>query len=486
MGIYRILMQLYVLGAMLIFISSASASTYIPLGDDVYTILSRLEAEGIIHSSMLSTRPISRIEAERLLSEAERNSKQGSAFIKSLVQSLRERLSPYVLVPRSDLLARARYNYAGQDGQYLNYNNDGDLYIRGSNSRVGIAAGIENIWRLSGLVEPEWRWGDDRSDIVFKRAYLVFDAGWDIIAGKDSMWWGPGHHGALLLSNNVEPFTMLRIGNPKPVKLPWIFEPLGLFRFTFFSTRLEKERADFPEPYLWGMRLDFKPHPYIEVGLQRTGLLGGAGRPNDLATWFKSLTGSGEHEGGESGDQRAGYHIKITMPFDRQPVQIYTEGAAEDTVGLRPVQWAYIYGIYLPRIAYFERIGFRYEWAETYDRHEPSTWYIHHIYTDGYTYKDRIIGHHMGTNSRDNFMEVTYLIPEKNARLSISYDIEEHAISTPVREKNEETFLRFRQDITPRLSVNAAYGYGRIKNPGNTIANALKENIFTAGAEWRY
>ena len=44
----------------------------IEIGDDVYEILLRLEAVGAIKSGLLTTRPISRAEAGRLIREAER------------------------------------------------------------------------------------------------------------------------------------------------------------------------------------------------------------------------------------------------------------------------------------------------------------------------------------------------------------------------------------------------------------------------------
>ncbi|RLC27952.1 MAG: hypothetical protein DRH37_10135, partial [Deltaproteobacteria bacterium] len=41
------------------------ASTYQDVGDEVYVILERLEAEGVIKSSLLTTRPLSRKEVVR-------------------------------------------------------------------------------------------------------------------------------------------------------------------------------------------------------------------------------------------------------------------------------------------------------------------------------------------------------------------------------------------------------------------------------------
>ena len=270
--------------------------------------------------------------------------------------------------------------------------------------------------------------------------------------------------------------AMLRLTNPQPILLPWILEYLGLFRFTVFTTRLEEER-DVPEPYLWGMRLNFKPHPYFEIGLQRTALLGGEGRSEDLETWWRSFTARGENEPAiEAGDQRAGFDLKLTLPLKWQPLQLYAEAAGEDEAGGLPYKWAYLTGIYLPRILNFERIGFRAEYATTHVSGSPNVWYNHHIYHSGYTYKGRIIGHHMGTDSRDIFMETSYLFPERNGRISISYNRQEHGLSEAIREKKDKTTLKLDVGLTKNMGMKALYGYGRVKNFEKILANDREIN----------
>ncbi|GAB6183576.1 hypothetical protein JCM13991_13170 [Thermodesulfovibrio hydrogeniphilus] len=264
-----------------------------------------------------------------------------------------------------------------------------------------------------------------------KRGYGVLSfLGLDLQFGKDSQWWGPGYHGALLLSNNAKPMRILKITNPHPILLPWVFKYLGPFRFVFFVTRLEKERT-IPEPYLWDTRINFKPHPYLEIGLQRTALLGGRGRPENLKTWLRSLIGKGENiSTKEASDQRAGFDMKLTLPFKFQPLQVYLEAAGEDSTNYLPVKWAYLMGIYLPRVFSFERISIKGEYATTHVKGYPNVWYTHHIYgPEAYTYKGRTIGHHMGTDSKDIFLELSYL-HDINKSISISYHREEHNLCT--------------------------------------------------------
>ena len=471
----------------------AMASTYLPVDDEVYDILYRLEAEGIIQSGLLTTKPLSYREVVRLISEAERNAEGRSIFIQNLVKSLKERFkdeSDDVKYIKPVDLLYSRYVYADSDIQALYYNNDGDLYEKGSNLRVGFTSRAELGW-LSFYINPEFRYSDADSDLIVKRVYGVLNfLGLELTAGKDSQWWGPGNHGAILVSNNAEPMTMLRLTNPQPVILPWIFKYLGPFRFVVFATRLEKER-DVPEPYLWGMRVNFKPHPYLEIGLQRTALLGGKGRPEDLSTWWKSFTALGEtavvNAVDDVGDQRAGFDVKLTLPFKWQPLQVYAEAAGEDEAGGLPYKWAYLTGIYLPRILNFERVGFRAEYATTHVEGSPDVWYTHGIYgPKAYTYKGRIIGHHMGTDSKDIFLEVSYLIPERNGRISIFYDRQEHNLSETIREKKDEVDVNVDIKLAKDLKVKTSYGYGKIKNMGNIPGEDRKINIITGMISYNF
>jgi hypothetical protein len=92
----------------------------------------------------------------------------------------------------------------------------------------------------------------------------------------------------------------------------------------------------------------------------------------------------------------------------------------------------------------------------------PNVWYNHHIYTAGYTYKGRIIGHHMGTDSKDFFVEASYLIPEKHGKVSISYDREEHNLSGTTRNLSPTLTPHFRKKDEVALGAYFKLMKGRI------------------------
>ncbi|MDA8423690.1 MAG: hypothetical protein M0Z89_10190, partial [Nitrospiraceae bacterium] len=291
----------------------SSSSTFVDIEDtQIYNILSRLEAEGVVNDGLLSTKPLSRKEVVRLTREAEVNAEGQSEFIKSLVQDLKQRVKPEefeagslkpldavyakYIYTNADVLSLAYPGAVREKEQALNYNNDGDLYGRGSNYRTGFISRLDDLGPFSFYLNPEFSSSDGSERGVLKKGYGVLGFSWiDIIAGKDSQWWGPGYNGAILQSNNAEPLTMIKFTGPEPLQLPWIFKFLGPFQYSLFVAKLEKDRADFPEPYLDGLRFDFKPSPYIELGLERIVLLGGQGRPLSTNQWINSFIGMEAH-----------------------------------------------------------------------------------------------------------------------------------------------------------------------------------------------
>ena len=449
--------------------AGAFASTYVPVGDDAYNMLFRLEAEGLITSGLLDTLPISRKEMQRLISEAERNAvasnhlnnedREDISLLKARFGDEAQGAAKYIK-PLDEAYARYVYasanprenglNYAGAaNPNGFVYNNGGDDYGKNSNFRLGFASLADMGW-FSFYINPELRYTGATSQfnqgkaygvgatsqVNLNKVYGVFSAvGLDLEVGRDSQWWGPGYNGAILLSNNQDPFTMIKLTNDRPAVLPWIFRYLGLTKFTAFVTKLGSDATP-PRPYLWGLRVEFKPSPYFEFGASRLAQLGGEGRPAGLQMWLDSFTGSGENgqngSADDPGKQEAGFDGKVTFPFSVQPVQMYFEADGTDECGGFPCRWAKLVGVYLPRILSYDRVDFRAEYADNHvsGRPVPNVWYDRGEYNFVYsTDKDLIIGDHMGTDSDDLFLQADYFIPKLGGRVYLSYDRERHNLS---------------------------------------------------------
>lgn len=409
--------------------SYTATSVNIEPGSTIYRDLETLEAMGLVPSSILSTRPISRLEAARLLSEAQynlqtlsgRKKERAASVIGRLERELREETdknNAFIVKPVDR--AYASYLYSDSMPHFPSVNNNGDEFKAGSNARAGFAFKAEISGAFSVYLNPEYR-EDDGSRTVLKTGYAQAGLwGLEVEAGKDSLWWGPGYHGSLILSNNAEPLNMVKATSQHPFLLPWIFKRLGPVRPTIFFATLEDDR-DFPNPDLFGMRLAFKPAPAFEFSVSRVLLFGGEGRTGldsgDLMSLFIAADDAEHSASSIDGDQIASIDFSYLflndtgfIPFSS--IKLYGEIGAEDSSGdtKTPTSKAYLAGVLVDEPFWLENVNFRAEWAQTarWDRLGDRAWYRHHIYTDGYTYNDRIIGHHMGSDAVDLFFRAEY------------------------------------------------------------------------------
>jgi hypothetical protein len=385
----------------------------------VHALLKRLDAEGLVPGGLLGFQPLTRAEALGLVERAAvlAAERRVTGRIPLIIDDLRARLAPRAVDARVGLGVLS----ADALGQDLEYNAGGEHATDGLSAiamaRLHLEGGGEGYlppWRMA--FEPrvylhEYAPSDEDVRLDIRRLMAgVRLGGLDVAYGRDGMWWGPGRHGALLLTNNAEPLTSLRLTNARPAELPWIFGALGPTRLAFFVTQLEGERAA-PHPWLWGMRLGFRPSPYVEVGLSRVAMLGGGGRRVTAETWLDSVMTFNENiinSPVEPGNQIAGFDVTLTLPFDAQPVQIYLEAEGEDRSDWKvyPSQFGEVVGVYLPRIYGLPRCSLLVELADNHITGSPNGFYSHHAFPDGYTYHGRIIGHHMGTDSRDLYAEL--------------------------------------------------------------------------------
>lgn len=440
-----------------------SASIPVPVGSWVYPALERLEAEGALSTGILTSRPINRTEAARLIAHAE--SRDLSPAAARIIQKLKREFDAELKVLPSTYLspldaAGFKYVYANGVPHFLNLNNKGDVFGNGSSYRASFnsSAGVGGL--LGFYLNPEIRYpegvtGDDAEVVLFEGYAAIELWNFEVTAGRQSLWWGPGEHGALLLSSNARPFDLIKLTNPKPALLPWLFRYLGPVKFTGFVTRLEEDR-DIPNPYLAGMRLDLKPHKYVNIGLSRTAMFGGAGRHVDLGVVWDIITAQSENvAASEPGNQLGSLDLKIALPFDFQKIVLYGELGGEDESGSLPSRVAYIVGAYLPDTGGLDGVDLRVEYGQTYIGQYPDLWYGHHIYTSGYIYDGRIIGHHMGTDAKDLFISVAYA--SDYGDITAVADLE--ASGRAVKAKNRSfafSWSRILDDMT-RLALGYAF-----------------------------
>lgn len=484
-------------------------SASIPLDSWVYPALDKLSGLGLIDSALQGTRPYSRMEATRQTLEAKRNAKRQEAppvafqLIRKLTAELHQQMveigalegipAGTYIKPLGDWDLRYIYKdgkdsvYAAQGqetpasridaSQYsLNYNNFGIEYEDGSNAQLIAESEARFGKRLLLNLRPILLYRDDphsgnHSTLDLLEGVAVLGLGsLEFSIGRQSLWWGQGRHGSLVLTNNAEPLDMIRLTNPNPILLPWIFKYLGPFRFDLFLTELEESRV-VPEPYFGGLRIEFKPLPWLSLGGSRTVMFGGDGRPSVGFSDFMTILG-GENLAGTEDTSNSIAALDARLKI--QPLwglELYGEMGGEDQkddafLGFIPFisNKAYVGGIYLPQVEPSGRVSLRLEYAET--NHFGSVfggWYRHNIYQSGYTYREKVMGHHAGGMAKDTFAELDVLLPN-DLSLKFGYDYEKRGYDQPVKEKHRQTSVSLRWDFSPGISLNAGWKYDSVKN----------------------
>lgn len=228
---------------------------------------------------------------------------------------------------------------------------------------------------------------------------------WQLSFGRQSLWWGTSESGPLLLSNNAEPVTMVRLTRVVPFKLPGLLRIFGPVRTDFFVGRLGGHKVS-ARPWLQGQRIGLKPTRSFEFGVTHTVIFGGKGRPNGLDVFFKSMIGLGERRE-NFGDQHLSFDFLYR--FGRYAT-LYSEflGSDDPYPFSAPRRMAVNSGVYFPRLPGLDRVDLRLEGFYTESPCEPRCagpgktlpahflHYWHYSYPGGYTNNGFILGNAIG------------------------------------------------------------------------------------------
>ncbi|MBL4867283.1 MAG: hypothetical protein JKY67_13015 [Pseudomonadales bacterium] len=180
--------------------------------------------------------------------------------------------------------------------------------------------------------------------------------------------------------------------------LSWI----GPWTLVTFMGQLEEERA-IPNALLWGMRVVFKPSASWEIGLSRTAMWAGDGRPKDFSVFMDLLAGidnfNAEDEGKdtEPGNQLAGFDFKYSNHTPSVGYSFYGEVIGEDEAGGLPSRPIAMFGASLHVTIKQRKTTFYTEFSDTAmdafqsDKMYGSA-YRHGTYSTGYLYKGLTLG----------------------------------------------------------------------------------------------
>src|SRR6185436_5412070 len=94
---------------------------------------------------------------------------------------------------------------------------------------------------------------------------------WLMSAHALDRWWGPGHDGSLILSNNARPMPtlMLERAEARAFETRWL-NWLGPWRMSLGVSQMENSRQDIDAPLFLAWRIVVMPFKKMELGFSRT------------------------------------------------------------------------------------------------------------------------------------------------------------------------------------------------------------------------
>lgn len=232
-----------------------------------------------------------------------------------------------------------------------------------------------------------------------------------ISAGSVERWWGPGWEGSLILSTNARPIPGITIErNYTDAFQTKLLSWLGPWRASASLGQEEGSDVALADVRFFAARVNFRPRPWLEIGLSRTAQWCGEGRPCDLETFGDLLRGRDNRsdaltEAQEPGNQMAGYDFRLRSPWRAVPLAVYGQLIGEDEAGGLPSKLLGLMGAQTWAFTRWGSIRMHAEFADTscnFSRETPEFGcaYRNGLYPQGYTYRRRTIGHALGADGR--------------------------------------------------------------------------------------
>jgi len=457
--------------------TQALGSSYVPLDCWVYAAIERLAALGAVRTQFLGMRPWTRVAVAEMISEENaglEDERGRSSERESILKALRSELADEEIAEnggRVDSMAiqslYLRPMYIG--GQPLNdsyhfgqtiINDDGRPYRSGFNMITGFSAraskgrfalylqgeyqhapgaaayplGVRTVISQADKtpLQPETPFSGADQFRVLDTYVSMAALGHQISVGKQSLWWGPGKGGAMIMSNNAEPFYMLRITRAVPLVLPGFSRILGPVRYDSFFGKLSGHHFP-PRPFLYGNKISLKPTPNLELGFSRTAVFGGQGHvPLTPGTFFHSFFSLGDvtpevkFSRRDPGARHANFDFSYRIPGLRNWLTLYSDSVVHDDVSpvSAPRRSAINPGIYLSHFPGLPKLDIRAEAVNTDPPTSKSTSgnfiYWETFYRDAHTNKGNLLGSWIGREGKGVQLWSTYW-PTAMSSIQIGY-----------------------------------------------------------------
>ena len=490
----------------------------------VYDALEKIVMAGLTEEVMLNTKPLSRVEAARIVAQAVRRVQEDQygdynhrGYLEELVYQLVDEFGPELaeMGVRTPLNREAnpsffefnpikhlqfRTDFATKERSLIN--DFGRSVIKGSNFDSTADGRLHVGDYFSLYYQPEFSFDKDSAQGRLRSGYGKFTL-WntELVVGRESLWLGPGFRGSMTFSNNAQPLNQVRLSSAEPFHLPWLLRYLGPTKLSAFVIQLENNR-DFPHAKVGGWRINFAPSRYVEMGFSRVFQFGGDGRAalkpwHYLALLFTQ--GSDDPKSALNVNNLMSLDATIRWPDARRYIYIARDLSLYGELGWDDTQDPGFQFLFLPTGAIIPRkpggiVGFllaglfgdpkldlRFEYANTTDIQ-----FTHGGYTSGFTYKGAVLSHFIGTDGDDRYMRLTrWVSPD----LLLGFQVGKSHIgatqnslqSTPLADRLSVGFdVSYR--FSPTSSLFLGYEFGRVRSEDRNNANikgpAKIDNLF--------
>ena len=464
-------------------------SPYVPLDSWIYPALERLAALGYVRTAIIGLRPWTRLECARQVNEAAEL--QADADAPAEVQALQHALTQefaadfQLMSGETNVHAQVESVYAramGISGTPLTDNhhfgetvlNDYGrpfqagfssvagtsewavagpfvIYTRGEYQSAPSAASLSPaalgyISSVDGLPpNPPAMPVAAISRFRLLDAYVGMNVGdWQVSFGKQSLWWGPGEEGAMMMTNNVEPLNkMFRINRVSPFHVPHV----GDIRIEFFIGQVAGQQfinnsASYGslnpafvgqygkplalQPFFSGGKISFKFTPNFEISASKTTLYGGPGNPLTFKTMLESTFAI--HVNGSSlGSGHAELDFTYRVPKLRDWLSFYVDALQTDEISPvnRPYKAAFQSGLYLVRFPSIPKLDLRVEGGTTSPINFPTCngcYYSNGQYVSGYTNNGQQMGTWIGRATQGEAIRSEYWLgPQKKIGIELRH-----------------------------------------------------------------
>jgi hypothetical protein len=223
-------------------------------------------------------------------------------------------------------------------------------------------------------------------------------AGWgkvQVSAGAEPVTYGWGRGGGFIFADD-RPLPRFEVQTTAPVRLPWGLP--GTVSGHLFVSRFDEPRH-VDNPWLWGMRVGWRPHPRLQLGMSRGAMFGGAVAAVSADRLVRSFFGVLRQD---FDNQILSADLRWRVPSESViALTAYAEWAADDGAGAFDEQPAALVGVSIPALPIVPALSVGAEVAAMKACCGHGSWYFHSEFIGEWARKGEPLGHPLGGGGRE-------------------------------------------------------------------------------------